>query len=378
MRWLNLSLTDRYLVKELTLPFFFSVGLFSCLGVTIGTLSDLVNKIFESDLSWLLAVKIVFLKLPEFVAYALPISVLLTTLITYSRLSKDSELIALRSCGVSVYRFITPALILSLLVTAITFLFNELIVPAANYQATIILVEAINEEQPFLLKQDIFYPEYEEIKGNNGDSSRLLKTLFYAQNFDGKNMNNLTILNNSPGGLHNIIISQKAVWNKREKAWDFFNGVVYNLSSDASYQDSVYFEKQQFTFPKTPLELAVQSRDPYDMNIIQARKYLKLLHLLGDEKAILIFEVRTAQKFSFPFVCLIFALVGSALGVRPNSSSKATSFGLSVGIVFSYYLLGFVIGSLGLVAILTPFMAAWLPNFIGLAIGVWLLFRCDV
>ena len=222
MRWFKLSLMDRYLVKELTLPFFFSVGMFSCLGVAIGTLSDLVNKIFESNLSWLLAVKIIFLKMPEFVSYALPISVLLTTLITYSRLSKDSELIALRSCGVSVYRFITPALILSLLVTAITFLFNESIVPAANYQATTTLVEAINEEQPFLLKQDIFYPEYEEIKGNNGHSSKFLKTLFYARNFDGKNMNNLTILNNSSGGLHNIIISQKAVWNKREKVWDFF------------------------------------------------------------------------------------------------------------------------------------------------------------
>lgn len=363
---------------ELTIPFFFSVGMFSSLGVTIGTLSDLVNKIFESDLSWWLAVKVMLLKIPEFVSYALPISVLLATLITYGRLSKDSELIALRSCGVSIYRLVAPALVLSLLVTGITFLFNELIVPAANYQATNILVEAIGEEKPFLLRKDIFYPEYEEISADNGSSFKHLKTLFYARNFDGNNMNNLTVLNNSINGLNNIIISQKAAWNQREKVWDFFDGVIYNLSSDASYQNSFYFEKRQFFLPKTPLELALQSRDPYEMNIAQAREYLKLLHLLGDEKTILMFEVRTAQKFSFPFVCLIFALVGSALGSRPNDTSKATSFGVSVAIVFSYYLLEFLVGSLGLVGLITPFMAAWLPNFIGLAMGGWLLWRCDV
>jgi len=59
---------------------------------------------------------------------------LLAALMTYSRLSSDSELIALRSCGVSIYRLV-PAFILSFVVTGMTFLFNEQVVPAANYQA---------------------------------------------------------------------------------------------------------------------------------------------------------------------------------------------------------------------------------------------------
>jgi len=59
---------------------------------------------------------------------------LLAALMTYSRLSSDSELIALRSCGVSIYRLVLPAFILSFVVTG-TFLFNEQVVPAANYQA---------------------------------------------------------------------------------------------------------------------------------------------------------------------------------------------------------------------------------------------------
>lgn len=377
MRWFKLSVMDRYLVKELALPFLFSVAMFTSVGVAIGTLSDLMYKIFEYDLAWFLALKVMLLKVPEYVSYALPVSVLLTTLITYSRLSKDNELIALRSSGISLYRLITPALMLSFLITIISFAFNELILPAANFEATSILVENLNEDRQFLLRKDIFYPEYQDVKANNGNSFKQLKTLFYAKRFDGKNMRNLTVVTQSESGLNNIITSEKAAWNSQDKVWDFFKGVMYSIDSDNPYPKSLTFEKKQLKISKMPLELAIQSRDPYEMNISQAQQYLKLLRLLGDEKTILMFEVRTAQKFAFPFVCIIFSLVGSSLGSRPNYNSKATSFGLSVAIVFLYYLSSFIISSLGLIGILTPFMAAWIPNFLGLGIGIYLLVKVN-
>lgn len=157
MRPFKFSILDSYLFQELIPPFIFSVAIFSTLGVAIATLSDLSYKIVNANLPFIYALQIFFLKIPEYVAYALPISVLLTTLMTYSRLSKDSELIAFYNCGLSLYRLITPALILSLIVTGLTFIFNELIVPNANYKATTILVEQINEQRKFLLRQDIFF-----------------------------------------------------------------------------------------------------------------------------------------------------------------------------------------------------------------------------
>lgn len=377
MKLFNLSVMDRYLVRELIAPFFLSVGMFSSVGVAIAMLSDLMNKIIESNLPWFLALKIMLLKVPEFISYALPISVLLTTLITYSRLSKDSELIALRSSGISLFRLILPALILGVIVTFITFVLNELIVPSANYQATTILVENLDEQRQFLLRNDIFYPEYEEVKSREGFPVKKLKTLFYAKNFDGKDMKNLTVLINNKSRLNNIIVSEKGVWNPQEKNWNFFHGFIYQINDDASYKNSSYFEEQKFYLPKTPLELAIQSRDPYEMNIAQAKKYLELLRLIGDEKTILMFEVRTAQKVAFPFVCIIFALIGSVLGSFPKESSKATSFSLCVAIVFSYYLSGFLIGSLGLIGFLSPFMSAWIPNFLGLGFGYFLLIKTN-
>ena len=130
-------LLEKYIISELFPPFFLSLGIFSALGLAIGYLSDLSNKVVDSNLPILGAIEIFFLKIPEFVAYALPISVLLATLMTYGRLNNDNEVIAFQTCGVSFYKLITPALILSVAVTGVSFIFNEIVVPSANYLSLI-------------------------------------------------------------------------------------------------------------------------------------------------------------------------------------------------------------------------------------------------
>ena len=376
-RWgrFSVSLMDRYIGRELITPFIFGVGLVSSLGVAIGYLSDLSNKVVDSNLPLIKALEILLLKVPEFTAYALPISVMLTTLLTYGRLGSDSELIALRACGVSLYRLIAPALALSLVVTGITFVFSELMVPSANYRATSILVEYLKEEHPFWQNKDIFYPDYEEVNLPNGETVKRLKHLFYAEQFDGQQMKTLTILEWINNDLNKIVVSDSATWNASQDTWDFFNGTIYKLAPDASYSDTFPFKHRQLPLTKAPFEFAVQGRDPYEMNIIQAQQYMKLLRMIGDQKTLRTFQVRIQQKMAFPFICLVFGLVGSVLGARPQQMSRATSFGLSIVIIFTYYVLGFLIGSLGLMGVLSPFMAGWLPNFIGLGMGGWLLYR---
>ncbi|AFY77328.1 putative permease [Pleurocapsa sp. PCC 7327] len=373
----GISIMDRYIVTELIGPFLLSIGIFSSLGVAIGYSSDLINKVIESNLPIVQAAQVLLLKVPEFISYALPISVLLSSLMAFGRLSNNSEIIALRGCGVSLYRIVAPAIALSLLVTGITFLFNELVVPAANYRATAILVESIQEEHPFWQTRDIFYPDYEKVTLPNGETRQRLKSLFYAKQFDGKQMKMLTILQWLGENLNQIIISDSASWNGEQQTWDFFNGTIYKIASDTSYDETLSFDRRQIPFSRVPFDLAVLGRDPDEMNIAQAQAYMKLLRQTGDEKKLLMFEVRTQQKMAFPFVCLVFGVVGSALGSRPQHVSRATSFGLSVAIVFLYYVLGFSLGSFGTIGIFSPFLAAWLPNFIGLGVGLWLLGRTD-
>lgn len=136
LAWPRVSLLDRYIIQELIPTFLFGIGLFTSIALTVDTVFDLVRQVAESGLDIGVALRVFLLRMPEFIVLAFPMSMVLATLMVYSRLSSDSELVALRSCGVSLYRLVVPTLILSLLVTALTFAFNELIVPATNYQAT--------------------------------------------------------------------------------------------------------------------------------------------------------------------------------------------------------------------------------------------------
>ncbi|MGD1940744.1 MAG: LptF/LptG family permease, partial [Leptolyngbyaceae cyanobacterium] len=199
----RISLMDWYVVRELSLPFLFGVGAFSSIGVSIGALFELIRQITESGLSIWLAMRIFGLRLPEFVVLSFPMSTLLATMMTYSRLSADSELVALRGCGVSIRRIVAPAIILSFFVTGMTFAFNEFITPTANYQASVALERALNSESTHFRERNNHYREIQEAADDN-DATEMSR-LFYARRFDGNTMYGLTVLDFTQEGLSQVV-----------------------------------------------------------------------------------------------------------------------------------------------------------------------------
>ena len=373
----SLSILDRYIITELIAPFLFGVGAFSSVGVALGTLLDLLSRVAEAELPMDAALKILLLKIPEFAAYALPVSILLSTLITYTRLSHDSELIALRSCGISFFRMITPALVFSLVITGISFGFSELVVPEANYQANLTLYHALQAAKNSLHAENVLYPEYEEIIEQNGATKQELRRLFYANRFEGNQMRGLTVVDESEPGVKQVITCESAVWNSSQNSWDFFNGTIYFYSPDATQRHILRFDRKQINMPQLGLELATERNDPFEMNIAQSLKYQEILRFGSNRARYMMFRVRTQQKIAFPFVCLVFGLLGATLGMRPQNSSRATSFGVCVLMSFGYYFLMFVMGGLAIAEIIQPVVAAWLPNSLGLGLGGWLLVKTN-
>jgi lipopolysaccharide export system permease protein len=373
LNWLpRISVMDWYIVKELMGPFLFGVGLFTSVAITVGALFELVRRVAESGLPYSAAIEIFMLQIPYFVVLAFPMSMLLATLMAYSRMSSDSELVALRSCGVSVYRLVIPAVILGLVVTALTFPLQELVVPAANYRATLTLDKALKRETPLFQKGNIIYTEFR--KADKGANETLAR-FFYAEEFDGKRMKGLTIIDRSTPGLNQIVSSESATWNPSENTWDFFNGTAYIVAPDGSYRNIVRFEHQQLKLPRTPLDLAAKARDFKEMNIAQALERLELIKSSGDEQQIRKLMVRIQEKYAFPFVSMVFAIVGAALGTQPRRSGKGTSFGISVVVIFTYYVFSFITSSMGVKAVLSPILSAWLPIAFGFGIGGVLLVR---
>ena len=370
---LGLSVLNLYIIKELILPFLFGMGIFTSLGLSIGAVFELIRQITDSGLFWGVALKVLILKMPEFIVLAFPMSILLATLMSYSRLSSDSELIALRSIGVGVYTLIRPAIAFSLCIFAIAFMFNNFIAPAASYQASVTLTEALGKTRPNFKTENILFPEYKDIQTENGDTRKVLSRLFYAEEFDGEQMKNITVLDRSLRPLSQIITAESAQWNVLENIWDFYNGTIYLIGKNASYNNVIRFQHQKLTLPRLALDLTKKIKKANEMSIFEAQEFLKAIEHSADEKEIRFLQVSIQTKIAIPFACLVFALFGAALGAKPQNSGKATSFGICIGLIFIYYFLSFICQSLGTSGAVSPALAAWLPNLLSLGAAGGLL-----
>jgi lipopolysaccharide export system permease protein len=373
----SVSVLDRYLLQQLLMPFLFGVGAFSSMGVSVGALFDLIRKVTSVNLPLDIAIQVFFLQMPYYISLALPMSTLLATLMMYSRLSTDSELIALRSAGISTYRLVLPAIVLSLLITTGSFAFNEAIVPAANHRATTTLARALKEDVKKFQEENIISSEYSEVTQANGSKGRQLSRIFYASRFDGAKLTDLTVLDFSQTGLTQIISAKAAVWDVTKGRWIFSDGTIYIVSPDGSYRNIFKFSQQEIQLPRTPLDLANRKQDWTEMNIAELQESLALANTNGDRKDAARLRLRIQEKIAIPFACLVFGLVGATLGTRPQRSGKGASFALSILIIFAYYLVSFICDSLGLMQVLSPYLAAWLPTGLGLGIGYLLLIRAN-
>lgn len=373
------ALLWRYFFSEMALPFLFGVVAFTSIGTAIGSLFELVRLIAEKGLPIHLAAQLYLLQAPRIIVLTFPMSTLLATLLAYGRLSGDSEITALRSCGVSVYRLVAPAIALSLIVTAGTFAFNELVVPQANQRAATILQTALEQKglQP-RENEDILYREFGEISvqkpDGQFDTESVLQRLFYARRFDGETMFGITVLDFSQSDFNQIILAEQGVWQPDDNSWLFSQGTSYIVDAEGGYRNILNFEQQRVALPRTPLDIGF-SPSVEEMTITQLQQFIRMEEIDGTPRRLRQLQVQLHLKYAIPFICITFALVGAPLGLRSQRSSSTLGLGLSILIIFGFYILAFVSQALGQTGTLSPAVAAWLPNLIVGGVGASLIYR---
>ena len=142
---------------------------------------------------------------------------------------------------------------------------------------------------------------------------------------------------------------------------------------------TINFDKYNYPFSEGPMELAQVPKDANDMTLMQALKAEKIYKKTGNLKETRRMQVRIQEKFTLPFACIVFGLIGSSLGSKSNlRSSRSQGFGLSVILILIYYVMSFVFSSLGVKGLITPIIATWLPVSISLIGGCYLLKKASV
>ena len=126
---------DRFIVSQMGGSFLFGVMVFSLLLVAGDLLFQIANLVIDKGVSLGVVLRLFVYKMPEVVVMTLPMASLLSALLTFGRLSSQSEIVALRAAGISFRRIVRPVLAASIFVSLFAMLLNETLVPLSNRAA---------------------------------------------------------------------------------------------------------------------------------------------------------------------------------------------------------------------------------------------------
>lgn len=359
----GLKLLDSYIANEFWQPLLFGVGIVTGVWFGADQLKTIFNLIMRAGVPWNMAFMILGLHLPEIIVITIPIGVLLGTLLVFNRLSGDSEIIALRTSGISFYRIMVAPLLFGILTSLVSFGINEAVVPAANRTSKRLEFVALYKSELPNGQANFTYME----RGQNMSLSRV----FYIGYYDGKAVTNVIILDFTRNKLVQIIAAASGIFNHGE--WTLQNGRTYVLSGTSDITRILQFDKLVLPGNKNA-QAALDTRkvSPKDMNMFELWNYIQILKQANAITPDLL--VRFYQKFSQPLACLIVALAGAPLGLLGRRSRSNIGLVYSAIIVFLYYVLQSSSGALGEAGRLEPIVAAWLPNTVIGSLGLIILY----
>lgn len=347
-----MRIITRYILGELLKPFFF--GLFAFCGIMLGgALVDLIEFAGRYQLSISVLLRLFIFRIPETVALGSPMAMLLATLIGLGNITGHSETIAMQAGGVSFNRIALPVLITGLVVSGVSILVNETIVPPANRLYNLEKAQARSVQPQGVLRQYFFTDQ-----DKDG-----VKRLIYAEEYypAQERLVKVVIQEMQNNEVKKAIFADEVLWAEDKEFWFFKEGVIYNYEGEKV----VPLRLAQGNYPtgltRTPREVRQLALDPEDMSWSELNWYIKNGSNLKNVDEL---RVMLHQKISIPFASFFFALLGLPLGLQPQRRTSSAGFGLSLLFIFIYYVLmgfGTYLGQSGL---LSPFIAAWMQNFI--------------
>jgi lipopolysaccharide export system permease protein len=353
------KILDRYMVQALGGPLLFGLAAFTLLFVA-GELLNIARLVSEEHASLVAASKYFLYTLPATLVLTFPMSMLLAVLLAMSRLSGDFEITAMRAGGVSLYRIAAPMMAVGLAASLVSLWFQEAVVPTAQAKAQQILKREIQSGGTEILTDQI-------VNSNlpNGD-----RQLTLAQGFDPKKkeLQNTTIEVFRGATPLSLLFAPRGAY--RGGSWKFFDATEYVLDPCCERIDN---PQLSIDIGADPNQLVEQGKQPEDMNRAEIRSLLASDVQSKDPVRYARLLVTYHSKLARPFACLVFALLALPLGIRPQRSSSGAGFGISIAIVFAFYVVTTICLAVGQSYPSTSLAMAWVPNVLFSFTGIWLL-----
>ncbi|HEY2908505.1 MAG TPA: LptF/LptG family permease [Vicinamibacterales bacterium] len=357
-----LKLLDRYLIREVLLPFFIVLVVLSFL-LEIPVILQQGEKLIEKGVEWHIVAHVLLTLLPQALALTIPCAVLVGILVAFGRVSADREFVAMQACGISIFRLLRPIALFSALATAATLYVTIVALPDANQSFREITFNVVASQAESDIKPRVFYTAFpNRVLFVRDQSPTGWKDVFLA---DATRPDQTTVYFASEGRL---LVDR----GKRTVQLALTGGTSHTtfIAKPDEYEgkafDSLVLTMDpQAVFPRVEL----MKGDP-EMTIAELQASAADAERHGGHGYGQRFMIH--QKFALAGACAVLGLLALALGVSNRKDGRLASFAIGFGIIFVYYILLWT-SRAGALSGHLPAGAAWLPNVVMGAAGVAML-----
>lgn len=350
----------RYVLKEFWRLFGLALSGLLCISILVEFFEKVSDFIEHHAALWMIIEYFIFF-IPKVIFYGAPMAVLLATLLTIGIFSRNSELIAMRAAGISLYSISVPLLLVALFVSILSFAFNESLVFSANQKLNYIKDVKINKKP-----QKAFYKQnkvWMRGKDNTIINIEVLQP-------EGEQMYGVTVYRFDENfSLIERVDAQEVRWDGER--WIFINGKTMTFPADGKINEKE-FDAIYYNLKEKPENLREVEKKSEEMNIFELYRYIQKLKYSGYGATRHIVDMHA--KVSYAFMSFIMAMFGVPFSVRgKRSEGIIIGIGMSILIAVVYWII-FAMGiSFGRAGVFPPFFAAWIGNLLFGASGLYML-----
>lgn len=359
----------RYLFKELISPFFLGLCVFIFILVMsqILRLNELI--IVHGVGIWVVG-KLMFYLLMSFLAVSIPIALLFSVLMVFGRLSIDSELTALKASGFSLFQLVLPILSFAVIVS-IFCLYLTLSLEAWGARSYRKVVFDIGKNKATVgLKEGVFNDAFWGLVLYADKINTKEKTLEHVFLYDERDKDRPI----------SVVAERGALISSEDLPSVFLilnNGTIHSSGKEQETIQKIHFDRYQINLSIEEMLQEDTKEKAKWLTIGRLKERIDEEEKKGNVKRAREFRAEYHRKFSIAVVSIIFAILGISLGIKPTRAVRSLSFIYTIILVGLYWAFYINMHHLAVSGVLSAWFAMWLPNFMFLAIALFLLYRAN-
>lgn len=362
----KIKLYDKYIFEQVLMTTLGAILLFTVIWIAPEMLLDTIRKVLEGGYTLKTAVLVILYELPNILGKAFPVGLLLGSLFTFDKLSKDFELTIFRVAGLSFWRILAPVLVLSIMVTAVCFVTYDKLIPYSSDK----LVNIKREYSP----SQYIYTQ----KDKTGQPSLGV----VVSRFNYSNIANVVVLDFSEKNytdlhaLSHIFVAKHA--KHFHNKWTLEDVVEYHISNDGIFENIrsfKYLDILQGESADNAYKLMIYSlKKDREIDNKDLWGYIKLLKKEGMDEEYRFMLNKYYQRFVNPLVCILLAVLGCLLGFSKPREQRLVGFTIAIGCIFIYYITLPFFDLLAEKGILAPIITATFPSLAFLG-AIWAFYK---